>query len=173
MAFTDHHRLVPLKRLQELNEHFKPFCIWGGIEMTTFEGEDLLVLGVHDTALEKVGWHYAELYGFVRERGGFMALAHPFRYRDTINIDLDEYPPDAIELHSLNTPYDKKNMIMNIMERLDCPGLYTSDAHHVDAVGFYHVKLDDIPVNDTELVSLLQAGAFCGAELQEQVLAYA
>ncbi len=78
IVFTDHHRLISAERLQQLNEKYAPFRIFGGIEIT-LDGEDVLILGVQDPALESMNWSYPSLHAFVRARGGFIALAHPFR----------------------------------------------------------------------------------------------
>ncbi|MBE9507716.1 MAG: PHP domain-containing protein, partial [Chloroflexi bacterium] len=77
LAFTDHQRLVPPERLAELNRRYAPFRVFGGIEITLLDGEDMLVLGVHDRELEARDWNYQDLFGFVREQNGFLALAHP------------------------------------------------------------------------------------------------
>lgn len=103
MAFTDHFTLVERGRLIELNRRYAPFRIYTGIEITS-DREDWLVLGLHDEALQREGWHYPEVADFVHQRGGFIALAHPYRYASTIQADIENHPPDGIEFRSFNTP---------------------------------------------------------------------
>ena len=97
LVFTDHARLVPSEHIEALNRRYAPFRIFGGTEITVREKEDLLVVGVHDPALETQTWTYPELHAFVRDRGGWLALAHPFRYHPEIVIDVAQYLPDALE----------------------------------------------------------------------------
>ncbi len=108
IVFTDHHLLVPREQLKALNDRYAPFRVFGGIEITV-DGEDFLVLGFHHRSLEKASWTYPELHAFVRKHSGFLALAHPFRYHPDIKIELDRYLPDALEIHSANTPLDAES----------------------------------------------------------------
>lgn len=163
LAFTDHHRLVELERLADLNRKYAAFRVFGGIEITVSEGEDLLVLGVHDPALETRGWGYRELFAFVRERDGFLALAHPFRFYDTIRIDVEQYPPDAVEIRSMNTSACNEQRIRALLERLNLRPLCNSDAHRADHVGAYYNQLERAPRDEKDLFEILRTGAYtCG-----------
>ena len=160
MVFTDHHRLVPLERLKELNDRYLPFRIFGGIEITT-NGEDVLVLGLHDAALESSQWAYSDLHAFVRERDGFIALAHPFRYHsDQVTIELEQFVPDALEVHSVNTPVAAEDRIREIASRLGIPVLCNSDAHSTDALGTHYNVLERTPSGEQEMMALLRLGRF-------------
>jgi histidinol phosphatase-like PHP family hydrolase len=171
LVFTDHHRLAPLDRLEELNRKYAPFRVFGGIEISVAEGEDVLVLGVHDPALEIQPWAYPALVCFARERGGFLVLAHPLRYRDTIDIDIEQYPLDAVEVHSRNTsPHDEPH-IRAILERLDLRPLCNSDAHTADDVGIYYNRLERTPWDEIELLDMLRAGAYACCGMGERIAA--
>ena len=159
IVFTDHHRLAPLERLAEMNRRYAPFQIFGGIEITT-DGEDMLVLGVRDPALESAKWSYPDLHALVRERGGFIAMAHPFRYHPQVQLDLDRYVPDAIELHSVNTSPARQDQISAIAARLGIPTLCNSDAHTTAALGQYYNILETSPADEQALIALLKAGRF-------------
>ena len=160
MAFTDHQLLVPPERLAELNAKFAPFRIFSGIEIHTVEEEDVLVIGVSDPRLEKRAWTYPELYEFVRDRKGFLAVAHPFRYRDTVNIDFDGRIPDALEGASFNIRPERELLIRNLAEQLGCRLMCSSDAHFSDYVGLCRLVLDGNPADNAELVRLLRSGAY-------------
>jgi predicted metal-dependent phosphoesterase TrpH len=161
VVFTDHHRQTPQERLDDLNRRYAPFRVFGGVEITT-DGEDVLVLGVRDAALEEAKWSYPDLHTFVRARGGFIAMAHPFRYHAQIQLDLDRYPPDAIELHSINTSSARQDQISAVAARLGIPTLCNSDAHTTDALGQYYNILASRPADEAALVALLKAGQFAG-----------
>ncbi len=166
IAFTDHDRLVPLAHLHGLNDKYAPFRIFGGIEVTIWDRrqlgviEHLLVLGVHDDMLENYHWSYPELHTFVRKRGGFIAVAHPFRFHSDIELELGGFPPDGIEAYSRNTPKHEERRILDLAQQLDAYLLSNSDAHHNKALGKYYNVLDRIPLNDQELVEILQSGKF-------------
>jgi histidinol phosphatase-like PHP family hydrolase len=156
LAFTDHHRLVPLDRLEELNREYAPFRVFGGIEISVTEGEDVLVLGIRDPMLETRRWPYPKLFAFVRKRGGFLVLAHPFRYHARIDIDIEAYPPDAIEVHSKNTGACDESQIRAVLTRLGLSPLHNSDAHVAEHVGIYYNRLARVPRNERELIEILR-----------------
>jgi predicted metal-dependent phosphoesterase TrpH len=158
--FTDHHRLVPDERLDELNRAFAPFSIFGGIEVTS-QGEDLVILGLRDPRLESSDWLYPDLHAFVRSNGGFMALAHPFRYGDQIKVNIEKFPPDAIEVHSPNTPVAAETRIRELASRLQVPVLCNSDAHSTERLGQYYNTLYHPVFNEQGLFAALRAGQFC------------
>ncbi|HUW81551.1 MAG TPA: PHP domain-containing protein [Phycisphaerae bacterium] len=159
LAFTDHHCLIPHGRAAELSEKFAPFRVFGGIEMTVSD-EDFIVLAVHDASLEQQDWDYAALHAFVRERGGFIFLAHPFRYHESITVPIEAYPPDGIELRSANTAPEDEPAVRQLIDRLGCRSIYTSDAHLAEHVGVCHVELDRAASDERELVELLGGGMY-------------
>jgi len=159
IVFTDHHRLVPLERLKELNDRYVPFRVFGGIEINT-NGEDVLVLGLHDAALESSKWAYSDLHAFVREHGGFIILAHPFRYHPQVTIEVDRFIPDALEVRSINTPVAAEDHIREIASRLEIPVLCNSDAHSTDSLGTYYNALERTPSDEQEILALLRSGRF-------------
>jgi len=140
IVFTDHHRLPAQLGLAELNRKYAPFKIYAGIEITA-DQEDWLVIGLPDPALEREDWSYVDLLAYVRARGGFLGLAHQFRYTPKIHVDLDHYPPDAIEVHSMNTPPAFEAEICAIAARLGIPVLTNSDAHIARNLGRFYNEL--------------------------------
>ena len=162
IVFTDHARLVPLERLEALNRQYAPIRIFGGIEITVREREDVLVLGVQDPVLESRKWTYPELHTFVRDRGGWMALAHPFRYRLGIAIDIERYLPDALESCSTNIVLVNQPRIREIAKQLGIPVVCNSDAHATRSLGVGYNRLKVTPADEAALVHLLRTGAFLG-----------
>jgi len=160
LVFTNHECLVPQEHLEELNRTYTPFRVFGGVEITVREKEDLLVLGIHDPALESRDWVHPDLHTFVREKGGWIAVAHPFRFRPTINLDLERYTPDALEVCSLNTPLLEQPHIREIAARLGIQVLCNSDAHITRDIGAAYNRLKGEPESDQELIDLLRRGEF-------------
>ena len=160
MAFSDHQLLVPPERLAELNVKFAPFRIFSGIEIHTIEEEDVLVIGVNDPRVEKRVWAYPALYDFVRDRAGFLAVAHPFRYRDTVNLDFRERVPDALEVSSFNIRPEREPLIRALAKQLGCGLICSSDAHSADLVGVCRLDVEGEPADNTGLVRLLKSGRY-------------
>ena len=154
MAFTDHHAQMSEGHLAELNHKYRPFVIYTGVEVTA-EHEDWLIWGLRDPQLQRMDWLYADLAAFVRSRGGFIALAHPFRYAAIIQADVQACPPDGVELQSFNTPAQREADIRAVAERLGLRMMRNSDAHVSNRVGKYWNELSALPANDKELVELL------------------
>lgn len=160
LVISDHDRLVPRERLRYLNAKYAPFRVSGGIEVTT-RGEHILVLGVDDQRIERGIWRYSDLHEFVAERAGFLAVAHPYRFDPhQIGVDLERFPPDALEVCSRNTPRSAERRIRVLSEELQVPLLSNSDAHHVSDVGEYYNELDREVRDVEELIAVLRAGAF-------------
>lgn len=159
IVFTDHHRFVPIAQLEALNRRFSPFRIFSGIEMTC-QGEDFLVIGVRDSSLERTGWEYADLYAFVRQCDGFLALAHPFRYRQEIAVDCERLRPDAVEICSANTPPKERPRIRALAQEWHAHLLSNSDAHATERLGTHYIILDETVTDEIALATLLKAGRF-------------
>lgn len=160
IVFAEHDTLFPLARIREFNRKYVPFRIFSGIEMSVIGGEHLLVLGVHDDALERRRWRYPDLYAFIREQGGFLALNHPFRFNPAIEIEHDQFPPDAVEAFSNNITTTLQHRIVRLAETLDIPILSNSDAHHTSGLGRYYNVLSRIPADEQELIAILKAREF-------------
>ncbi|MGD9873764.1 MAG: PHP domain-containing protein [Kiritimatiellia bacterium] len=160
LVFMDHHCLVPQDHLNELNAKYAPFRVFGGVEITLNEEEDILVLGVREPRLEERNWNVADLHAFVRAHNGWMALAHPFRYKNIVNFDLTKYPPDAIEIRSSNIAAEKHKRIEELIGLSGSRTICTSDAHIANRAGLYYVELNGNPENEIDLVRMLRAGEF-------------
>jgi len=162
LVFTDHDKYIARERVEELNKKFAPFRVFQGIEVNTAEKEEFVVIGFQEPSLEKnPGWKYADLHALVRARGGFLALAHPFRYRKELLVDIKAYPPDAIEISFSVSNQDK---IKELLRLANAHPISNSDGHRVLNVGMYYSYLHSLPKDEAELAALLKKGAYdcCG-----------
>ncbi|MEA2008955.1 MAG: PHP-associated domain-containing protein [Chloroflexota bacterium] len=159
IAFTDHERLAPAKRLVQLNEIYAPFRIFNGVEIN-INSEHILVFGIHDSKLESMDWRYPELHAFVRERGGLLAVAHPFRFHPELRLDIEHFPPDAVEAYSTSTPLEAAERILNLTARLDIPTMSNSDSHVTHTLGKHYNILDRSPADISELIEIIRKGQF-------------
>jgi predicted metal-dependent phosphoesterase TrpH len=155
MVFTDHATLAPQANLIRLNALYTPFRIFGGIELN-IEGEDWVVVGLQDDRLMNERWTYFRLHEHVKQAGGFLFLAHPFRYHDGIGPELAGHLPDAIELRSCNTPLAAAARIREVATRLDLQLLCNSDSHNINSFGRYYNIVEAEPEDDAGLVAALR-----------------
>jgi hypothetical protein len=161
VAITDHNRLVPRGRLAALNAEYAPFRIFTGIEIRTVDtGDDFLVIGLYDEALQEESWTYEKLRRFIRKKGAFLAYAHPYRFSDMINKDVYKHPPHAVEIHSTNIGACDEALIRQLAERLGVTAIACSDAHNPLHVGIYHLELTSEARNDAELIEILRASGY-------------
>lgn len=167
LVISDHHRYVDPAHLKELQAQYAPFLIFSGIEMTiprygNFEGEDILLIGVHDPAFEDASrsWTYEELYAAAKEQDGFLTLCHPYRYHDAVTIDYERMKPDAVELHSSNIGRCDEALISSLIQKIGCHTVQNSDTHHPNMVGMYHQVLHNPVSSEAELIRELKAGNF-------------
>lgn len=161
IAFTDHDRYIAGERVGELNEKYAPFRIFQGIEVSTAEQEEIVVLGVFEPRLEEGRWKYPQLHALVRERGGFLALAHPYRYRKEVHVDVAAFPPDAIEV---SFSVSNQERIETLLRLSGARPISNSDGHRVLHVGMYYNYLHRVPRDDADLIAILKAGDYdcCG-----------
>lgn len=161
IAITDHDWLAPPDHLAMLNAKYAPFRIFPGIEVTLDPPTNhIVVLGMQDKALESGEWSYPELHTFVREREGFLIVAHPFRWSQELGLDVAAHPPDAIEVASNNTPRDAAHRIRKLSARLGIPVLTNSDAHHTMQLGFHYNRLHRVARDADTLFEVLRVGDF-------------
>jgi len=155
LAFTDHHAMPSSERLDELNRKYHPFRIFAGIEITANQ-EDWLVLGLRDPELARAAkWEYDELVEYVRRKGGFIVLAHPFRYADSVRVRFNGNAPDAVEYRSNNTPVTREDDIRKLAAKLRIATLCNSDAHNSKSLGRHFNLLPELPQDDRGLVEIL------------------
>jgi predicted metal-dependent phosphoesterase TrpH len=152
IAFTDHHKLIPPHHLEELNNHYAPLKIFTGIEITA-DHEDWLVYGINDPRLEQAAWTYPDLYQFVRSRQGLIVLAHPFRYQPSLRVDISQFLPDGIELHSRNTPVSFESQILALAQANHMHTFSNSDAHLSGDIGKYFNVHSEAIVDDQHLAA--------------------
>ena len=167
LVFTNHFQFVPQGQLEMWNGRYAPFRILNGIEVHADE-DDFIVLGVLDDALTSNSWRYERLHPFVRERDGYLILAHPFRYHEAFAMDLESLPPDAIECRSSNILPEHCERIIQLAQRLKAPIVCASDAHSLEKVGMWHIEFATMPQTERELVEALRAGTFTCGPLGEQ-----
>jgi len=167
IALTDHNFQRNQAYLEQLNKEYAPFKIFAGVEIHVVDSyEDILVIGVHDMAeYNDHKWTYPELHNFVREKGGFIAIPHPYRYVDKVKADVTNFAPDALELKSKNIDPKNANLIQALAKKLGIKTIVASDAHVSEHLGMYHLVVHNNVQTDTDLVQELKSGRYEHGEL--------
>ena len=122
----------------ELNRRTPPFRIYTGIEITA-DDEDWLVLGVQDPELARAaGWRLFRAGRICARKGGFIALAHPFRYAEHVRVDLDgtrRTRSNPLQQHPGGREGDIRSLAANLGLALLC----NSDAHNQRCWGAFSI----------------------------------
>lgn len=162
LFITDHMQLHSQEKLDAINDLYGPFKVYQAIEVTVSDDnyEDILVLGVHDKAIEKRDWTYEKLYKFVKSKGGVLILAHPYRFSDRIDKNIWDYPPDGVEVLSNNIGGHNYQRRLALAERLGAAPVTNSDSHHYTTVGEYTNDFPDWCVDEESILRAIRSRDF-------------
>jgi len=160
LVFTEHNILWPADRLAELQARHPGVRLFRGVEVTIDSGDHLLVYGVHDEDVLREGTDGAALAARVRRMGGAVVLAHPYRYGPSVPSFLSDHPVDGIEILSNNMLNYAHVQARALCARLGAHPVAASDAHHVDTVGLYALRLDEAVQSERALAVALRGGAY-------------
>jgi len=162
IAFTDHNSQRSQFHIDLLNKKYAPFKIFTGVEIDMKDSmEHVLVLGVSDmeNACE-YRWTYDELHAFVRERDGFIIMAHPYRFDGQVSSNIYDFAPDALEIQSTNIIKRNTPVIQSLADKLGIKTIAASDAHVTDRVGMFYVELRNNVQTDADLIRELSNGRY-------------
>lgn len=128
VAVTDHNTMEGYGKVRELAKPFKDILIIPGVEITTPDG-DLLVLG--GAELPPQPWNVRDVIDFTRRNGGAVIVAHPYREYGLGSL-AKNYDVDAVEVLNGGTPSKLNRLAENLAREMKCPGVAGTDAHNVD-----------------------------------------
>lgn len=125
IVFTEHHQRLPAERIAQLNEIYKPFRIFSGVEVATDIG-DVLVFGDTSVCWSK-GWLYENLRREAIADNYLLCLAHPMRKgRPFPRLPA---PTDFVEVASRHIAEENAPAILMAGTSLKSRFLRNSDAH--------------------------------------------
>lgn len=173
IVITDHDYLWPDDEIQTLQTRFPDLKILRGIEVSTAQGH-ALAYGVspQQTAQFYVKMPLAELTQIVHSADGIVVLAHPTRYDDEIPGEVYHSDIDGVEALSLNVRTYMERAIQTLASQLDVPSIAGTDAHAVDAIGFYGTDFDDPIRTEQDLVAAVKARAYSVCGNMDRIEAY-
>jgi hypothetical protein len=125
IAITDHNTLEGFKRIAELAEVYEDILIIPGVEISTAEGE-IILLGV--SRLPSKPWTARNIIAYSKAENALAIAPHPFRGYGlgdlAAKLDLD-----AIEtLNGITSPHQNR-MAEELAKARGLPGVAGSDSH--------------------------------------------
>ena len=143
--------------------------IFQGNEITTNQG-DVLVFGYHEDLRGVVP--IQDLHKAVKDAGGLMIAAHPFRgflLFGITQLRMDVYQAsrraifqyvNGLEIFNCKLTDTENQMARQVAEHLGLLGVAGSDAHRLDEVGRCVTILEREVGSERELITELRAGRF-------------
>lgn len=185
LVFTNHfyHGNTEVSRLLSWKEFVAAFCddylkakeygdqkgidVLFGIEEVYEPGKEILIYGISpEDLMECPSFRYMNVYemsDFVREKGGYVVCAHPFRVRDYIPDPFKEPDPafmDAVEIYNYFNSEEMDLMAEAFALEYHLPGIGGGDIHHAHNFGFSGLAFEERIHTNQELVAALKAGAY-------------
>ncbi len=175
VCITDHDFCWDPRELAKLYSE-SGVQVYSGIELSTPVGE-ILVYGVHQSLLHLRG-DLPKLALRVKELGGVMVVAHPFRIEFGLSmlsreergmkaIDVEEMCKrsvfsyaDTLEIYNGRSSWREIKAAQKAAEILNKKGTGGSDAHSTLSVGACVTVFDYPIVNETQLITQLRNGSY-------------
>ncbi|MEM2911394.1 MAG: PHP domain-containing protein [Candidatus Bathyarchaeia archaeon] len=137
VAITDHNTVKGYYKVQELASAHPDVTIIPGIEVSTVDG-DLLLLGVAEVPPEP--WTVENVIDFTRSVGGVVVVAHPYREYGLGDLAMD-YKVDAIEVLNGGSPHQFNVLAEELAKKMGLPGVAGSDAHKLEELWSVYTEI--------------------------------
>lgn len=131
------------------------------------KGKEVLIYGIEPNILVETphikDMPIAELSNFVRNNGGFIALAHPFRDRSYITDPYEEPNPqyfDGIEIYNHFNTDDENKKAADFAKKYDLIGISGGDIHASSNFGVAGLAFNKRIKTNKELVDALKSRDF-------------
>lgn len=160
VVITEHFAFWNDTEIQTLRRQFPDLQIFRGIEISTTEGEDLLVYGSNAAAATTNPQSVATVMEQVRGTDAAVILAHPLRYRDQIAQALYASPPDACEGWSMNIYAFQRPAIQAFCEATGCGMTAATDSHSINGIGAYATRFHGTIKHERDLAAALREHAY-------------
>ena len=178
VAITEHDRQWDGHALSQFRDQQAPLTVINGMEVTTELGH-ILAFGLsgYPRRMDRI----AELREYASEAGGFLAVAHPFRYWfDPVHFTRRGLPPmemsaevlakqpvfeyvDAVEVLNGACSLQENLMALAVANLLGKPGIGGSDCHSEQGIGIACTVFERTPETPERLIAELRGGRFFAA----------
>ncbi len=159
IVFTEHDLRWPQQELDRLQQVAPGLKLFSGAEMTTAEGEHVLVYGDMDYSRLRAFTAGVNLCLLVREMGGVSVLAHPGRWGQLPAPALLE-AVDGLEVSSSNITRAMSLQAEHLARRYGKFMIVASDSHHTASLGGFALEFSAIVNDEVELAGALQHKKF-------------
>ncbi len=159
IVFTEHDRPWARRELADLQQQFPTIRLFTGAEMTTAEGEHVLVYGDLDYRQLRPFVQGTRLCQLVRQMGGVSILAHPGRWGQPPPLALLD-AVDGLEVGSSNIT---RAMSWQAQQWAESHGKFVvvaSDSHYADTLGSFALDFSTDIADEAALAVALAAGDF-------------
>lgn len=179
VAITEHDRHWDLHAWRTFRDQHSPLILQPGMEVTTELGH-VLAFGLpgYPRRMDRI----ADLRRYANEVGGFLAVAHPFRYWfDPVHFTRRGLPPiemvpevlakqpvfeyvDAVEVLNGACSERENLMALAVANVLGKPGIGGSDCHSENGIGVACTAFERAPDTPEAFLAELHAGRFYPAK---------
>jgi len=161
LVITDHNYMLTRAEQEALAAQFPDFRIFRGAEVSVGVDHVLVIGGEAEEVPKVTPETVAELGEFARRGGALTALAHPFWRGPELEIDLDEFCPEAIDAASMNVDTGRFEQIVGVAREWGMHIVAGTDAHNPREVGLFHIVLDEPVEEEAGLIRAIRAGRYC------------
>ena len=157
IAITEHNYIRTRGEIEKLRKKYPQIKIFNGIEVSVKEDEHILVFGVLNPKHFYKLMPISQLEDIVKSEGGVMVLAHPYRYKDTVDEAIINSSVSALEIASTNV---KSYMIKGfeyLQRRKPFTKVMGGDVHVAEAVGIFSTRFKTKLENDADLVNAIKS----------------
>jgi predicted metal-dependent phosphoesterase TrpH len=137
IGLTEHDKWWPISELDRLRMAFPDLTIFRGIECSSAEGHFLVFLP-NDSLVEEIAPRpLRHLAPRVRDLGGIVIWAHPFRYDRSVPGWLEDMLLEGLEVASTNMDERASDLAFEAARAHGMVTLENSDAHDANSIGTY------------------------------------
>ncbi len=172
IGITEHGAKWDLKEAMEIAKDHG-LLIFRGIEIHTPAG-DMLIYGAHRSLKKEMDFHL--LYQTVKDEGGIIIAAHPFRgfwghrslFKGYVSDEILSMV-DAIETHNGSCSHKSNLLAWDKSAKFYLPSVGGSDAHAHHQLGKCLTFFERSPANEEELVHEIKLGRCMGAYYTKKI----
>jgi hypothetical protein len=170
LAFTEHYSYEASEPVESLREKYAgSLIIFRGVEFSAAEGH-CLIFGANTDRMMMKGASIRDLTRVVNEKGGVVIPSHPFRPGTSLgDLIFSVSGICALEGYNGCNMRSYNDRALDAASRLGLPFTGGSDAHLPAEVG-QCVTSFERAVTEDNLIALLKAGAFQGADRRRSFL---
>jgi predicted metal-dependent phosphoesterase TrpH len=141
VAITDHNTVEGCKQVRELAKIYDDLLIIPGVEVTTQEG-DIILLGIEEKPAALLPLE--SVVDFAKQRAALVLIPHPYRVSG-IGDAAEKIVADAVEVMNPWASPGQNKLAEQLAKTRGLPGVAGSDAHKPDELWVAFTEVDSEP----------------------------